>query len=113
MAQALAIQISAHSASFTALPADVQVLADGLKAAVEGGKARAVGVCNYDAQHMEEMHGLLDKAGIPLACNQVRRLLMILRDVRAVRSLLSAHTRVMRRSTASKSCCSGKGLDGV
>lgn len=42
-----------------------------MKAAVNSGKARAVGVCNYDVRQLEELHALLDKEGIPIACNQV------------------------------------------
>lgn len=34
-------------------------------------QVRAVGVCNYNARQVEEMHGLLAKHGIPLASNQV------------------------------------------
>ncbi len=37
-----------------------------------GRQVRAVGVCNYNAGQVEEMHGLLAKRGIPLASNQVR-----------------------------------------
>jgi diketogulonate reductase-like aldo/keto reductase len=36
------------------------------------GQVRAVGVCNYNAGQVEEMHGLLAKHGIPLASNQAR-----------------------------------------
>ena len=43
----------------------------GLREAFESGKAKAVGVCNYGAKDMEELHGLLAKHDIPLACNQV------------------------------------------
>jgi diketogulonate reductase-like aldo/keto reductase len=43
----------------------------GLREAFESGKAKAVGVCNYDASQMEVMHSLLAKHNIPLACNQV------------------------------------------
>lgn len=46
----------------------------GLREAFDSGKAKAVGVCNYDARQMEEMHGLLAKHNIPLACNQVHLL---------------------------------------
>ena len=49
------------------------MLADALTDAVESGRAKAVGVCNYNKEQLEEIHGLLDKRGIPLACNQVRR----------------------------------------
>ena len=34
-------------------------------------QVRAVGVCNYNAGQVEEMHGLLARHGIPLASNQV------------------------------------------
>jgi diketogulonate reductase-like aldo/keto reductase len=43
----------------------------GLREAFDSGKAKAVGVCNYDATQMEVMHSLLSKHNIPLACNQV------------------------------------------
>jgi diketogulonate reductase-like aldo/keto reductase len=33
-------------------------------------QVRAVGVSNYNAGQVEEMHGLLAKHGIPLASNQ-------------------------------------------
>lgn len=44
----------------------------GLREACDTGKAKAVGVCNYNAKDMEEIHGLLAKHNIPLACNQVQ-----------------------------------------
>lgn len=47
-------------------------LMDGLKAAVQSGKARAVGVCNYDAEQLQIAHDLLAKHDIPIASNQVR-----------------------------------------
>lgn len=34
-------------------------------------QVRAVGVCNYNAGQVEEMHGLLARHNIPLASNQV------------------------------------------
>jgi diketogulonate reductase-like aldo/keto reductase len=37
----------------------------------DSGHVRSVGVCNYGKQQLEEIHGLLEKFGIPLACNQV------------------------------------------
>ena len=46
-------------------------LADGLQEAMDLGLTTAVGVCNYNTAHLEEMHGLLDKKNIPLATNQV------------------------------------------
>ncbi len=46
-------------------------LADGLQEALDLGLATAVGVCNYNTSQLEEIHGLLDKKGIPLATNQV------------------------------------------
>jgi hypothetical protein len=48
-----------------------ETLMNGLRDAMESGKARAVGVCNYDARQLEEAHGLLAKNNIPLASNQV------------------------------------------
>jgi diketogulonate reductase-like aldo/keto reductase len=50
----------------------MQALADGLRSAVDSGKAKAVGVCNYNKAQLEELHGLLDKHGVPIASNQVR-----------------------------------------
>lgn len=44
---------------------------DGLREAIESGKAKAVGVCNYDAAQLEEACTLLSKHGIPLVSNQV------------------------------------------
>ena len=46
-------------------------LADGLQEALDLGLATAVGVCNYNTSQLEQIHGLLDKKGIPLATNQV------------------------------------------
>jgi diketogulonate reductase-like aldo/keto reductase len=39
---------------------------------LRAAQVRAVGVCNYNAGQVEEMHGLLAKHGIPLASNQAR-----------------------------------------
>jgi aryl-alcohol dehydrogenase-like predicted oxidoreductase len=50
----------------------LQVLMSGLRAAVDAGKACAVGVCNYDAAQLEQAKELLAKHDIPLASNQVR-----------------------------------------
>lgn len=47
------------------------VLADGLKEAMDLGLTKAVGVCNYDAAQVEEMHTLLARHDIALATNQV------------------------------------------
>lgn len=44
---------------------------DGLRDAVESGRAKAVGVCNYDAAQLEEACTLLAKHNIPIASNQV------------------------------------------
>ena len=49
-----------------------QVLADALTEALESKRVKAVGVCNYNARQLEELHGILDRRGIPLASNQVR-----------------------------------------
>lgn len=49
-----------------------ETLMDGLKAAVDSGKARAVGVCNYNAEQLQQAHDLLSKHNIPIASNQVR-----------------------------------------
>jgi len=47
------------------------VFADGLVEAVKSGKARAVGVCNFNAERMRRIADHLDKSGVPLAANQV------------------------------------------
>jgi Aldo/keto reductase family len=49
----------------------VQVLSDALKDAIDSGRAKAVGICNYNKSQLEDLHSRLDKHGIPLACNQV------------------------------------------
>jgi aryl-alcohol dehydrogenase-like predicted oxidoreductase len=51
---------------------DLKSFADGLVEAVKSGKARAVGVSNFGAEKMRRMADLLDRAGVPLAANQVR-----------------------------------------
>eukprot|EP00892_Ulva_mutabilis_P004654 jgi/Ulvmu1/2560/UM014_0011.1 len=48
-----------------------QVLMDGLREAIESGKAKAVGVCNYDAAQLEEACTLLGKHNIPIVSNQI------------------------------------------
>ncbi|HUF00430.1 MAG TPA: aldo/keto reductase [Anaerolineales bacterium] len=40
--------------------------------AVEAGKVKAVGVSNYSAEQMREVHSALARRGIPLASNQVQ-----------------------------------------
>lgn len=47
-----------------------QLLADALADAVEGGRVKAVGVCNYGLKELTELEGLLRKRDIPLASNQ-------------------------------------------
>ena len=48
-----------------------EVLAEAMTQLHQEGKIGAVGVCNYSASQMREMHGLLAKQGIALASNQV------------------------------------------
>jgi len=50
---------------------DLRVFADGLAEAVKSGKARAVGVCNFNAERMRRIADHLAKSGAPLAANQV------------------------------------------
>jgi aryl-alcohol dehydrogenase-like predicted oxidoreductase len=50
---------------------DLRVFADGLAEAVKSGKARAIGVANFSADHMRRIADHLAKAGVPLAANQV------------------------------------------
>ena len=50
---------------------DLKVFANGLAEAVKSGRARAVGVCNFSADKMRRIAEHLDRAGVPLAANQV------------------------------------------
>ena len=50
---------------------DVGVFAEGLIEAVSSGKARAVGVANFNADQMRRIADHLARAGVPLAANQV------------------------------------------
>jgi len=50
---------------------DMGVFAEGLVEAVKSGKARAVGVANFNADQMRRMADHLARAGVPLAANQV------------------------------------------
>jgi aryl-alcohol dehydrogenase-like predicted oxidoreductase len=50
---------------------DVGVFAEGLVEAVKSGKARAVGVANFNADQMRRIADHLARAGVPLAANQV------------------------------------------
>jgi aryl-alcohol dehydrogenase-like predicted oxidoreductase len=50
---------------------DVGVFAEGLVEAVKSGKARAVGVANFNAIQMRRIANKLARAGAPLAANQV------------------------------------------
>ena len=50
---------------------DVGVFAEGLIEAVKSGKARAVGVANFNADQMRRIADHLARAGVPLAANQV------------------------------------------
>lgn len=52
------------------------VLMSGLRDAVESGRVKAVGVCNYNCQQLEEAAGILSKHNIPIVCNQVEYNLM-------------------------------------
>src|SRR5712675_2550427 len=49
---------------------DVGVFAEGLVEAVKSGKARAVGVANFNADQMRRIADHLARAGVPLAANQ-------------------------------------------
>lgn len=53
-------------------------LADGLQEALDLGLTSAVGVCNYNTSQLEQIHGLLDTKGIPLATNQVSTIAVLL-----------------------------------
>ncbi|WGD53086.1 aldo/keto reductase [Bradyrhizobium sp. CB1650] len=50
---------------------DVGAFAEGLVEAVRSGKARAVGVANFNADQMRRIADHLARAGVPLAANQV------------------------------------------
>lgn len=50
---------------------DVGVFVGGLVEAVKSGKARAVGVANFNADQMRRIADHLARAGVPLAANQV------------------------------------------
>src|ERR1700752_268910 len=50
---------------------DLRVFAEGLVEAVKSGKARAVGVANFNADQMRCIADHLARAGVPLAANQV------------------------------------------
>jgi aryl-alcohol dehydrogenase-like predicted oxidoreductase len=50
---------------------DVRIFAEGLVEAVKSGKARAVGVANFNAGQMRRIADHLARAGVPLAANQV------------------------------------------
>jgi len=52
--------------------ASIDALMGGLAAAVTDGKARAVGVSNFNASEMRDAHAALARHGVPLASNQVR-----------------------------------------
>lgn len=52
-----------------------QVLADALTEIIDKGTVRAVGVCNYNVQQMQELGSILGRRGISLASNQVTLLL--------------------------------------
>ncbi|KAK9836118.1 hypothetical protein WJX81_002623 [Elliptochloris bilobata] len=49
-----------------------KLLAEALAQAVGEGLCRAVGVCNYSSEQLQELHGLLAQRGVPLASNQVK-----------------------------------------
>jgi diketogulonate reductase-like aldo/keto reductase len=49
-----------------------KLLAEALGQAVDEGLCRAVGVCNFGADGMQELHGLLAQRGVVLATNQAR-----------------------------------------
>ena len=50
---------------------DMRVFAAGLAEAVKSGRARAVGVSNFNADKLRRIADHLDRAGVPLAANQV------------------------------------------
>jgi aryl-alcohol dehydrogenase-like predicted oxidoreductase len=50
---------------------DVGAFAEGLVEAVKSGKARAVGVANFNADQMRRIADHLARTGVPLAANQV------------------------------------------
>lgn len=49
-----------------------ETLMDALADEVERGRIQAVGVSNYSADQMREVHYILSRRGVPLAVNQVR-----------------------------------------
>ena len=51
--------------------ASIDALMEGLAAAVTAGKARAVGVSNFNTSELRDAHAALAQRGIPLASNQV------------------------------------------
>jgi aryl-alcohol dehydrogenase-like predicted oxidoreductase len=50
---------------------DLRVFAAGLAEAVKSGRARAIGVSNFNADKLRRIADHLDTAGVPLAANQV------------------------------------------
>jgi aryl-alcohol dehydrogenase-like predicted oxidoreductase len=52
-------------------PMPVEFWVEGLAEAVKSGKARSVGVSNYNKAQMQKAHAVLAAAGLPLASNQV------------------------------------------
>jgi len=50
---------------------DLRIFAEGLAEAVKSGRARAVGVSNFDADRMRRIADLLARDGVPLAANEV------------------------------------------
>jgi len=73
---------------------DVGVFAEGLVEAVKSGKARAVGVANFNADEMRRIAHHLARAGVPLAANQVNYSLLRRVCHRGVRN--ARFTRVAR-----------------
>jgi len=53
---------------FSPPEAEMEAMAD----LVEKGKVRAIGVSNFNAEHMRRAHRALQKRGLPLAVNQVQ-----------------------------------------
>lgn len=49
-----------------------KLLAEALGQAVDEGLCRAVGVCNFSGEQLQELHGLLAQRSISLASNQAR-----------------------------------------
>ena len=49
-----------------------KLLAEALGQAVDEGLCRAVGVCNFSGEQLQELHSLLTQRSIPVASNQAQ-----------------------------------------